>query len=388
MTGRSVLQVTLWSGPYLGNFMASELTFARAVRSRFGLGTHFVLGHGAQEQPWLDSLESAGATWSVLPAGRLGWRAHLKRAAEESDAALVHTHFSAADIQAATVASAAGVPCIWHIRTGFNGYPLTQRTKDLVKMRIVARRQVDRIITVSPWLAELARRRGAPPDRIDVLPNPVVVDRFERLPDRMTARERFGLRPEATVILALGWWPEVKGVDVLVDALGQISDDHPEVEALLVGEEQMRSFLAHRLPEQPPWLRTSAFVDDAACLFAAADIFVSASRHEGQSSAIGEALACGLPVVMSDIAGTAGWGGAPCISTFPSEDSAALAMRLEPLLAETPVGRRQAGAANGPWVASHHGPEPWCDRLCGIYGQLLSAAERSAIPSAGAAQRA
>jgi glycosyltransferase involved in cell wall biosynthesis len=372
MTGRSVLQVTTWNSPYLGNFMASELTFARSIRARFGLGTHFVLGDGALAYRWRDDLDSEGATWSVLPAGRHGWRDHLRRAAEECDAALVHTHFTAADIQAAGVASAAGVPCIWHVRTGFNGYPPRQRAKDLLKMRIIARRQVDRIIAVSPWLGELMRRRGAPPDRIEVLPNPVIVDRFEQLPDRAWARERFGLRPEATVILALGWWPAVKGVDVLIDALTGIAEARPEMEALLVGEEHMREFLAQRLPLQPRWLQTSGFVEDAASLFAAADIFVSASRHEGQSSAIGEALACGLPVVMSDIAGTAGWADAPGISTFPSQDSAALATQLELVLAETPQARWEAGAANRPWVASQHGPEVWCDRMCAIYGALLS----------------
>src|SRR5664279_2999234 len=50
MTERSVVQVTLWNSPYLGNFMSSELVLAGAVRARFGLGTHFVLEHGARRR--------------------------------------------------------------------------------------------------------------------------------------------------------------------------------------------------------------------------------------------------------------------------------------------------------------------------------------------------
>jgi hypothetical protein len=139
MTARSVVQVTLWNSPYLGNFMSSELVFSRAVRATFGLDTHFVLADGAQGQPWLADLEAAGATWSILPRDRIHWGGHLKAAVQQHDAALVHTHFSAADLQAALVASSAGVPCIWHSRTGFNHYSVIQRAKDLVKLRVIAR---------------------------------------------------------------------------------------------------------------------------------------------------------------------------------------------------------------------------------------------------------
>jgi glycosyltransferase involved in cell wall biosynthesis len=163
-----------------------------------------------------------------------------------------------------------------------------------------------------------------------------------------------------------------------VDALATISPQRPQMQALLVGEEPMRAFLAERLPSTPDWLRTSGFVQDAAWLFAAADIFVSASRHEGQSGAIGEALACRLPVVMSDIPGTAAWEEAPHISTFPSEDSGALATEIQALLAETPQARGAAGAENLRWVAENLSTERWCDEMAAIYGSLLPEAAAGA----------
>jgi glycosyltransferase involved in cell wall biosynthesis len=371
VTGRTVVQVTLWNSPYLGNLMSSELALATAVRARLGLGTHFVLARGAEGQPWLADLDAAGVTWSILPTGGRARRAHLEAVIREHDVALVHTHFTVADLSAASAAAATGVPCVWHIRTGFTGYPLAQRLKDLVKMRLVARRRVARIITVSPWLAEFIARRGAPRGRIETVPNPIVTERFAQLPERGVARERLGLDAGADVVLCMGWWPDVKGVDVLVDALQAIAERHPGMNALLVGEEVMQSFLSQRLPERPPWLRTSGFVSDSAWLFAAADIFVSASRHEGQSSAIGEALACGLPVVMSDIPGTAGWGGAPHIATFPSEDASALAVELERLFEVPSETRVAAGVENREWVWEHFAIDVWFDKICAIYRELL-----------------
>jgi glycosyltransferase involved in cell wall biosynthesis len=371
MIARSVVQVTLWNSPYLGNFMSSELALAEEVRKQFGLGTHFVLATGAEGQPWLGELDLAGITWSILPPERRAWRAHLDSVIDEHGGALLHAHFTAADLQTASAAAAARVPCVWHIRTGFNGYPLRQRAKDILKMRIVARRRVARIIAVSPWLAGFARRRGAPGERIETVPNAIVIERFAQLPAPIAARERFGLDAGADVILCLGWWPEVKGVDVFIDALQLIAERHPTLNALLVGEEQMRSFVAERFPVQPSWLRLSGFVSDSAWLFAAANIFVSASRHEGQSSAIGEALACGLPVVMSDIPGTAGWGAAPNLLTFPSEDVGALAARLEQLLEDSRQARALAGRQNRDWMLTHFAIDSWCEQICAIYRTLL-----------------
>jgi glycosyltransferase involved in cell wall biosynthesis len=370
MTG-SIVQITLWDSPYLGNVMMGQLALAAAIRAELGLGTHFVLAAGAADQPWLADLDAAGTTWSLLEGGRGGWRTQLDRVIESHAATLVHAHFTAADLPAAAAAGRAGIPCIWHVRTGFNGYPPRQRAKDLLKMRIVARRRVARFVAVSPWLAELTRRRGAPAERIDVVPDAIVVERFAQLPDRAAARARFGLDPDADVVLGLGWWPEVKGVDVLLDALTDVAQRHPSMAAFLVGEERMREFLAERMPATPPWLHTSGFVSDSAWLFAAADVFVSASRHEGQSSAIGEALACGLPVVMSDIPGTAGWGAAPHVQTFPNGDAGALAARLEQVLADPPAARTAVGEANRRWATGHLGIDTWCAQLCALYRPLL-----------------
>jgi glycosyltransferase involved in cell wall biosynthesis len=368
---RSVVQVTLWDSPYLGNFMTSALALAERTRELFGLGTHFVLAPGGAGAPWLEDLERAGVSWSILPPTPRDWKAHLAQVLREHDTALLHTHFTAADLQGAAAAAAAGVPCVWHIHTGFSGYSLRQRAKDLFKMRYVARRRVARLIVVSPWLEQLLRRRGVPAEKVAVVPNPIAVERLADLPGRAEARARFELDPDAQVALCLGWWPQVKGVDVFLDALELLLARREGVQALLVGEGQTRALLAERYPQQPPWLRVTSFVRDVAWLYAAADVLVSASRHEGQSMAIGEALVCGLGVVMSDIEGTAGWQAAPRLATFPSEDVPALAAALEQALAEPPAQRRAAGERNSAWARESFGVEAWCERICEIYREVL-----------------
>ena len=371
MSAGSIVQVTLWNSPYLGNVMLSELALARCVREQFGLGTHFVLAPGAEDKPWLERLEREGVTWSIFGLDRKAWRAHLEGVVEQYDGALIHTHFTEADLQAAAAASTAGIPCVWHVRTGFTGYPLKQRLKDLIKWRMIARRRVARVITVSSWLAELSARRGAPRARIETIPNAIAADRFAELPERAAARERLGLDPDALVVSCFGWWPEIKGVDLYLDALEQIARDHPSLNALLVGEQRMREFVASRWPVKPDWLRMYGFVEDSAWLFAATDVFVSASRAEGQSSAIGEALACEIPVVMSDIPGTSVWKEAPGLSTFRSEDSGSLAAALGQVLGQSPQERQAAGRRSREWLEQNFSLDLWCARMCATYRALL-----------------
>ena len=180
MNGGSIVQVTLWNSPYLGEPMLSALGLADEVRKKFGLATHFVLAPRAEAQPWLGQLDEAGVTWSILPDERGAWREHLDGVVRDRRAALIHSHFTEADLESAAAAAAAGIPCVWHLRTGFIGYPLVQRVKDLFKMRIVARRRV----AAADHGFDLAGRAHGPArrarERIKTVPNAIVTERFAR----------------------------------------------------------------------------------------------------------------------------------------------------------------------------------------------------------------
>ena len=367
MSARTVVHVTMWDSPYLGNFMHSMLALAAEVRTRHGLDTHLVLAAGAVGQPWLAELEQEGLSWSIPGGGKRDLDEHLAQVVGERDVALVHSHFTAGDLQAVRAARAAGAPCVWHMHTGFEGYPVRQRAKDLVKMRGVARRGVARIVAVSPWLHELALRRGGPPGRIVTVPNAIVLERFDDLPPAAVARAQLGAPAEGPLLLALAWWPEAKGADVLLDALELLAAEGRPVQALLVGEERLRELVTARGLDDAPWLTLSGFIPDPGVLFAAADLFVSASRHEGQSYAIGEALACGLPVITTHIPGPTVYLPAPGVSAVPTEDPAALAAAITARLAQAPP---PPGAARA-WMEEHLGLRAWAQRMGDVYAELL-----------------
>jgi len=96
-----------------------------------------------------------------------------------------------------------------------------------------------------------------------------------------------------------------KGLDLLMDAFAMIAGDFPEVQLVLAGHESSKvADLMHRLPEKlHARVRYAGFLtgDEKLRLLAGAMVFVLPSRIEAQPISIIEAMACGKPLVVSDI---------------------------------------------------------------------------------------
>ena len=368
---RSVVQVTLWDSPYLGNFMSGQLLLAEAVANELGLATHLVLAEGALSQPWRSELDRPHLSWSVLPAdGRRRWIRHLEQVVREHRAAIVHSHFTHADLEALVAARRHGASCVWQMHTGFETYSVRQRLKDLVKVGLIGRR-VDRVVAVSEWVATLARRRGFRASRVVLIPNAIVLDRFATLPEKTSARARFGIDATADVALALAWWPEAKGSrHGARGAPAACRARRRHGWACSSARSAWSASCKRRCPPGVPWVRLTRFVEDAATLYAAADVFVSASRHEGYSYAVGEALACGLPVVLSDIDGTRFFTRAPAAFTFPVDDRERARRAAQSRAGRIPTAPA-SDRRNRAWAFEHLAIGPWADRMIVLYRELL-----------------
>ena len=107
-------------------------------------------------------------------------------------------------------------------------------------------------------------------------------------------------------------------------------------------------------------------------LYAAADVFVSASRSEGMPYAIAEALAAGLPVITSSIPGIEPYLDAPALETFVSGDASALAQALERMAAPgyDTAGR---GRENAAFASRALGLDGWVEAMLARYRDLLRA---------------
>lgn len=363
----SILEVCDYHGPYPGNFIPTVLATGARVQDELGLDYRLIFPDDVQDRPWTQLVRDAGFEALYVPRtlkGRAGV-GFVRAQAEAQDAAVIRTHFTYWDLEALAAGRLTRTPVIWNVHTGNLDYGPKRRAADLVKARSLGR-LVHRVVGVSEEIGRDLRRRGFPAGRIEVIPNGIDLARFDDLPDRRAARAALGVEPRHKVVLAFGWTPHRKGVDVIADAVAAAAD--PDLLAVVVGGDETRAFLA---PGRAG-VRVVDPVDDPRALFAAADVFVSASREEAFSYSIGEAMACGVPVVSSDIPGPAAYFAAAGVHTFPSEDAGALAAVLDDVLRHHP---RSAGVLedNRRFLRRDLSLDRHVDRVLALFREALAA---------------
>jgi glycosyltransferase involved in cell wall biosynthesis len=107
-------------------------------------------------------------------------------------------------------------------------------------------------------------------------------------------------------VLFSGQLIERKGVDLLIRAFAQISDQVPELRLQLLGTGPALDALRGMVPiDLRHRIQFLGFQQPTALpeIFAAADVFVLPSRHDGWGVVVNEALGAGLPIIVSDRVG-------------------------------------------------------------------------------------
>lgn len=142
-----------------------------------------------------------------------------------------------------------------------------------------------------------------------IVPNGFDLSEFEELPRREIALQAFGLPLDALVVGYLGRLHRRKALDVLIKAFGKISERFSEAYLLLAGpddghEQQLRA-LTGKLGLQKR-VKFLGFIDakKRRDFFSAADL-LSLVSHPGENfgNAAVEAMAAGIPVIVSDNVG-------------------------------------------------------------------------------------
>lgn len=173
-------------------------------------------------------------------------------------------------------------------------------------------RAADHVFAVSDSLRRLAVELGAQAERAEVVGNGVDVDRFQRV-DRAAARARFGLPETASVLISVGGLVERKGIHRVIDCLPALLERHPELHYLVVGGGSAEGDMRDALEAQVKRLALDDRVhflgallpDELKWPLSASDVFVLSTRNEGWANVFLEAMACGLPVVSTDVGGNA-----------------------------------------------------------------------------------
>jgi glycosyltransferase involved in cell wall biosynthesis len=178
--------------------------------------------------------------------------------------------------------------------------------------RLFARRllpRFDRVIALTAHEADEARAIWSawgvplPDERISIVPNGIHVDDFARLPDPAPFRARWKLGA-GPVVLFLGRLHERKGLHLLIPAFADAAQSIPDARLLIVGPDEGKRAA---LDAQVAQLKLGERViftglltgEDKLAALAAADLFALPAVGEGFSMAVLEAMACGLPILLT-----------------------------------------------------------------------------------------
>jgi glycosyltransferase involved in cell wall biosynthesis len=248
------------------------------------------------------------------------------------------------------------------------------------RRRIVAAlRHARRIFSVSDSLKRHAAAMGVPPERILVVGNGVDTARFHRVA-KPAARRELGLAADAPVLISVGALVERKGFHRVMECLPALRQRHPELRYLVVGgaslEGDWSAVLRQRAAElgvQDCVRFLGALAPDALKLpLSAADVFVLATRNEGWANVLLEAMACGLPVVATDVGGNAEVVAEPGLGTLvPFGDAQRLAQALSEALDR--AWDREA-------IVAHAAANDWDQRVAVLAEEFA----RIAVPGNGA----
>lgn len=168
---------------------------------------------------------------------------------------------------------------------------------------------------------------GFPAQRSVLFPWGVDLNRF-RPGHNPDFRQRRGWQ-DAFVVLSLRTWEPLYGVDVLVRGFARAAQHIPELRLLLLGGGSQAGLLRQIL-EQHGLLDRVHFggqinQDLLPAFYQSSDLYISASHSDGSSVSLMEALASGLPVLISDIPANREWiEGSQAGWLFPDGDDQAV----------------------------------------------------------------
>ena len=288
-------------------------------------------------------LRHAGVTVRSLgKAGRwdvLGFLLRLGRIVREARPDVLHGYLDVANVAAVVMRPfARTIKVVWGVRASkldVTRYDWLTRASELIARSLS--RYAHLVIANSRAGCAYALSLGYPQHALRVIPNGIDTRRFA--PDReagQRVRDEWNVAPEETLIGVVGRLDPMKDHPTFLGAAARLLKQHASLRFVCVGNGDARYraemvALAQRLGLGERLIFASGRPDMPA-VFNALDVLCSSSAFgEGFSNVIGEAMACGIPCVVTDVGDSAWLVGRPDL-VAPPGDAGTLAERLGELL--------------------------------------------------------
>jgi glycosyltransferase involved in cell wall biosynthesis len=330
------------------------------------------LPSGRRQVDGIDVVYYRNLSNSLAFRQRIFWAPALFREMKEqlksADVLHIHELRATSTVSAYRAAKALGKPFVISTHGGLRH--LGRKGLKVIFDRLWGRRLLEdaaAVIAISPVEEGEARTMGVQASRIHELPNMIAPEEYGPLPPKGLFRSRLKLGGKR-VILFLGRLHWIKGADILLDAFRRLGDDKAHL--VIAGPDDGQESELRR--NAGPGVTFAGYLDHKAKLeaFVDADILVVPSRSEVFAITAVEALACGCPVILSDVCGLHPMPSrSEGVIAFRSEDAADLASKLSAALND-PELRASAKAGTG-FVQANFAKETIGERAEHIYRKVI-----------------
>lgn len=163
-----------------------------------------------------------------------------------------------------------------------------------------------------------------------------------------------------------------KRADVMMRAGAILAGAGKRFELKIVGNTETHDIASRMFGEdkRPKWLKIIDPIEDVSALYASADCFISASQCETFSYAIAEATLMQLPVIQTDIEGTAWNKNNPSAITVPAGNAHTLALAMKEVMDKDPETLKRECQATRENNIRFLSMERWCKDIAEFYKQL------------------
>jgi glycosyltransferase involved in cell wall biosynthesis len=170
-------------------------------------------------------------------------------------------------------------------------------------------RRFDHLIAVSEATKQEMTHAGLPASAISVIHNAIDTQTWSRSCVAADLREQLGLGSAFPIVGYVGRIMPEKDLDTWLHGAGLVAQKYPMARFILAGDGRDNNTLSHlqNLASALGIGRQVTFLgyrEDLLPVYASFDIFALTSRREGLPNSVLEAMAMGLPVVTTDVAGT------------------------------------------------------------------------------------
>ncbi len=305
---------------------------------------------------------------------------------------LIHSHYWLSGWVARELRKSWGVPVIHMFHTlGHLKNTVAQRREEMeatrrIEMETEIMAFADRIVAATTMERDrMIQLYGADPAKISVIPCGVDLSLFHPIPMK-EARQRLDICDRKHMVLFVGRIERLKGIDTLLEAMAIVVQDFPnwkeEICVCIVGGDTSEdSKVVDKEMERLKDLRAKLGIADLVTFlgaqaqdtlpdyYSAADVVVMPSYYESFGMVALEAMACGTPVIASQVGGLS-FTVQDGITGFlvPERDPTALAEKITLLLKDQAL-RNRLGAQGIEWARQH----TWArvaDQILSLYSEL------------------